>query len=413
MHYNFYFDETFHDRKITVKPSGKINILDSDKNDSYVGMFWGYDSSQRSSVTKQLHRLEAKYIAKFEITDEFKSTTISKKNFVYGIRSFNRDAIEFYRDFFSLLEKISPIIHINSVSKIELLLRTVISMEDVGELPGVRPNSFYYSLAKFIYTYHSPRLIQTLFESCQNGTGELFKEELMDHIEYVISAVNGITRKERESSALMQLHFVLSNLQLDKPIEEKHDFVYRQNFVGLIRLLSERKISPKNVVLYIDKEERTFQAAAEFPFSRVKQSDSKGSVHTRMADHLCGFVGRMMYALSNDSRIKEDTVTDISKLAENDLVRKRLLSPEWFDMKPQHFDLYLLIYRVLIVQQGAYWSTMTWSYSDQISMFYSLLRYMASYDSYENFKKVSPEMHTEYFNSACCDELDRFYSNLV
>ena len=34
MHYTFYFDETFHDRKITVKPSGVINTFTENKNDS-------------------------------------------------------------------------------------------------------------------------------------------------------------------------------------------------------------------------------------------------------------------------------------------------------------------------------------------------------------------------------------------
>ncbi len=81
MHYNFYFDETFHDRKITVKSSGKINTLDEDKNDCYIGVFWGFDSAKRSSITKQLHQLENKYLSRLGIENEFKSTTFSKKNF--------------------------------------------------------------------------------------------------------------------------------------------------------------------------------------------------------------------------------------------------------------------------------------------------------------------------------------------
>ena len=97
----------------------------------------------------------------------------------------------------------------------------------------------------------------------------------------------------------------------------------------------------------------------------------------------------MHYALTEDKQIKEDVVIDIDHLRDNDLSRKRLLSPDWFDLKEPQFELYKRVFKVLVVQQEAYWATMTWSYSDQVSMFYSLLRYFGSYNSYEDYKKHS------------------------
>ena len=125
--------------------------------------------------------------------------------------------------------------------------------------------------------------------------------------------------------------------------------------------------------------------------------------------HLRGFVGRMMHALMEDKSIKEDPVSEIERLGENDLVRKRLLSSDWFKLKPEHFELYQIAYRVLVHKQQSYWATMTWSYFDQILVFYTLLRYIASYDRYEDFIKYPPELHAEYYNSACCQELERAY----
>ena len=411
MHYNFYFDETFHDRKITIKPSGVINTFTENKNDSYVGVFWGYDNTRSSFVTKRLHVLESKYRKRFGMDGEFKSTSIGKKNFARGIRSFNPDVLAFYRDLFDLLEKISPIIHVNAVSKIEYLVRKIFDVHLLKQVPGVHENAFYYSITKFILTYHSSALIQALYGSADTGAPNLFREELLNHLEEVISATKGITRKEREIIALRQLHMIVSLIPMVGTITTKYEFVYNQNFVGLLRLLDERKISPQRVHLVIDQEESTFQAAKNYPFKSVRQADSTNSVYVRLADHLCGFIGRMMHALMDDKSFTEDPVTDIERIRENDLVRKRLLSEEWFDLKAEHFSLYKSAYRVLIVQQEAYWATMTWSYFDQVSVFYSLLRYIASYNRYEDYQKHSAAMHSEYFNSACCNELEAGYSS--
>ena len=38
--YNFYFDETYHDKAITLSNS-KLNILANNILDDYIGFFWG------------------------------------------------------------------------------------------------------------------------------------------------------------------------------------------------------------------------------------------------------------------------------------------------------------------------------------------------------------------------------------
>lgn len=412
MHYCFFFDETFHDRKITVKPSGVINTFTEDKNDNYLGVFWGFENTRRSGVMKKVCALEKKAATIFGMSKEFKSTNIARKNFHYGIRSFNPDVMVYYHDFFMILKEISPIIHVNAVSKIEYLVRRIFDMSKISKMPMVQPNAFYYSLSKFILYYHSPQLTQKLYEASMTGDGKLFIDELINHLEIAIIATKGIIRKEAEYNALHELLLIVSSYDCSDAIETQYDFVYSQNFEGLCRLLDEKKIPVNKVNLTIDKEEKTFLTATSYPFGSVKQTDSNNSALIRVADHLCGFIGRMMYALMNDELVKEDAVTNIEKLSENDLERKRLQSPRWFDLQKKHFDLYKLVYHVLIIQQEAYWATMTMSLCDQVSVFYTLLRYISSYKTYEEFMKHTPEEHTEFFNGACCQELADFYRTL-
>lgn len=220
MNYNFYFDETFHDRKITVDSAGMLNTFTEDRNDSYIGVFWGYEDGKDLSVSSHLYALEQKYIERFGLSKEFKSTVIGRKNFNFGIRSFNKNAFDFYNDFFGMLESIEPIIHVNVVSKVEWLVRNIFDMRKITLMPYVIANSFYYSITKFIIFYHSPQLLQALYDAAESGNGKVFQEELLNHLEEVIMALKGIERKEREVPALIQLHMIVSLYDFDNSISE-------------------------------------------------------------------------------------------------------------------------------------------------------------------------------------------------
>ena len=80
MHYNFYFDESFHDRAVTLSPDGILNILDSNKNDSYIGVFWGCSNTKASKSLRLLLNFEERQRQSFGLANEneLKSTNISK-----------------------------------------------------------------------------------------------------------------------------------------------------------------------------------------------------------------------------------------------------------------------------------------------------------------------------------------------
>ncbi len=410
-YFNFYFDETFHDRKITIKPEGKINIFDEDKNDNYVGAFWGYNKTCELEIHEKLKQLEEKHKAKFDLKGELKSKTIKKKNFTFGITSLREEAMNFYRDYFDLMNDISPIIHINAISKVELLVRNIFNVQAFCGIPDNVRKIFYYSMSKFLLTYHTPELIKSMYNAIECGTGSEFRIILLEHLFKVIGTMEGIKRKPREVDACKLLIDLIVYYDTDFELKEKYNFVYFQNFDGLLNLLEEKNINSQNVNLIIDREEQTYKAIPIEKFASVGQKDSTESIEVRCADFLCGFIGKMMFALMNDKTIKEDPVLSINNLRENDIERKHLLSKEWFELKQKHFDLYKSIYLLLVAKQSSYWSTMTWSFCDQVCMFYSLLKYIYSYDSFEQFKSIAAETHAEYFNSACCSDLEKHYTN--
>lgn len=96
-----------------------------DALDNYIGIFWGCPTSDLKSNRKLIQKFENRQKVRYGLTEEqeFKSTVIAKKNFKYGIRSFNKVTMTFYEELFELLDILNPVIQVNMVSKMELYLR--------------------------------------------------------------------------------------------------------------------------------------------------------------------------------------------------------------------------------------------------------------------------------------------------
>ena len=412
MNYVFYFDETFHDKRITIKPDGTINSLLEDKNNCYIGVFWGCKQEMLHEVINSLTTFEKEYKTIFTLSDaqEFKSTTFSQKNFKHGISSFSQLTLNYYEDLFRLLLQVNPIIQINIVSKIEWMLRSVFIHAKLP--PYINSNAFFYSLTKFFIVYQPKEVIAQMSSVCDIESAEQFRLHLIKTIDKVVEATLHIQRKQEEIKALSNLSIILEDTVFETAFESKIDFIYLPNFDGLCKLLDEKKINYKKAKIVIDREEKTYKAAQQFQFGKVKQADSKNSIQIRLADQICGFVGKMVKALADDLSLREEHITDINLIDQEALVDKRLLGQKWFDLDERRFSLYQLIYQVLVENCEAYWATMTMSYSDQATSFYSLLRYINSYENYAQFKAVEPSDHTEYFNSCCLKEMSRAYAEL-
>ena len=93
-----------------------------------------------------------------------------------------------------------------------------------------------------------------LSKTIETGEGSFF-QELLNHLENTIAALDGIARKAREIPALQQLHMIVSVCNFETPISDKYDYICFQNVYGLIRLLDERKISAQRAHITIDTEE--------------------------------------------------------------------------------------------------------------------------------------------------------------
>lgn len=411
--YSFFFDESYHDRKIRVKESGEINVLREDTLDNYIGVFWGCKSKEIDTYRKYLLQFEEKYrtLYKLSETQELKSTLISKKNFKYGIESFNKETLCFYKDLFSTLNVLNPIIQVNMISKMELYLRDVFSRVKFAYPMIMNENGFYYSLTKFFITYHTTGLLKALWAAKDIDNTKKFVDMLVNALETISIHVKDIPRKEQESKVFSELAFFLETAEYSDSIAAEKDFCYENSFKGLNLLLGELNILQNTVHIFIDNEHKTYEAAKTLGYASVQQSDSMESIEIRVSDWIAGFIGRIIHAMLWDENMLEDKVVSYDSLALCDLSRKRIISEEWFILSREQYELYSLVYEVMLVNQEHYWSAMTMSYGDQCALFYSLLRYFGTCNSYEDYNKMSPDQHREVFNSEVVLELQRHYQS--
>lgn len=72
--YDFFFDESFHDRKITAKQFARENFLDY-----YIGLFWGTRKSNIPAVTESLEKIEHTAKKQFTIQGDHAGNGIKRK----------------------------------------------------------------------------------------------------------------------------------------------------------------------------------------------------------------------------------------------------------------------------------------------------------------------------------------------
>ena len=122
--YNFYFDETYHDKSITLS-NNRLNILSDNLLDDYIGFFWGTRETNVNNISDKLSAFESKYLTLFDLSDinELKSRRFKNKQFLSGIHSFSKVMLDFYTDLFKLCNNEKMIFQLNVVSKMEILVR--------------------------------------------------------------------------------------------------------------------------------------------------------------------------------------------------------------------------------------------------------------------------------------------------
>lgn len=380
----FFFDESFHSRKINEK-----TIENKDFFDNYVitGIGCKSDALDKNKIIYK--QFEEKYKNKFSISkyDELKSKIVKREQYKYGIKSFNQNSFELYRSFWKLLNQSEYIYYICAISKLEYILT-----QFDYEILGIRKyESFIYSIVKAVNVYRPKKVLKSLFE--EDG---LLLEELITFLKRKILQNGNNSIKIYENASFKECIMILERInKRDIELKWKYDKV----FIGFKKLITELDINDVEVI--IDKEgnpsNNTANACREEGFKNVIEQDSKESILLRCTDLFCGFISRMMRAIYDDTKTNDD----------EEYKDRKIINKNWFEINKEQFLLYKDIAKYLKKNSKYYWSTYISIYFDFFLQFIDLIYYFDEFKNFEEFNNINSSIHREKYNSFVINEMHK------
>ncbi len=409
--YNFYFDETYHDRKITLN-NNKLNILAENVLDDYIGFFWGTRENNINYIFTKLSDFENKYRKLFTLPNEkeLKCRNFNNTQFKFGIHSFDRLILDFYIELFDICNDQKMLFQIDIISKMEILVRCLFSNEEWFRNNGYIYNVFVYSFTKMLIYYNHTELINSLC-NLDDASSEETLSIITKTIVKVIEAGKDVKRKGSEVPIFKELIHILNTPGCKINSSKSQDWVYFANFDGLCNLLKEVSINPKRINLLIDNDEKTVETANLYPFKDVQGVDSADNIGVRLSDWLVGFIGKNIWGIVHDPSATEEKVNDITNIKTDEFSRRRVLSPDWFELNEKQFECYKKAANCFIKRQKHHWTVLHCAYADHTIQFFALLRYIDQFD-YVTYLKQTPEQHRDEYTKMSLLELRSYYKEI-
>ncbi len=397
----FYYDETFHNRKITMLPDGYPNIYDINDNDSFVFAILGEEKNKMGLVLREYEKIENLTKEDLKLEGELKSTTFKRSFFKNGFATMDKNCKKFYINLFKLILKYDLKFQVGCISKTEYL---VFQFAYALNLPSfIEEGIFIYSLTKFIERHRLYNLLKDLIKG-ETFFLERFKASLIKLLCKVLEEIKDVEREEKEVEAIKQLIqiLIISRVKENKFICKNWNY----DIIAETIKLRINELDNKDVIVIIDEEPLTYVAFLKNGVN-AEECDSKKSLGIRMTDMFVGFVGRFIYNLKSD--VQEINYKRLSDIKKKDFITKRLINNNWFNLNEEEFNLIKQIAEFF--NRSTHWSSFTLQYMDDITTFFNFFHYIMQYKDYIEFCK-NKDMHNEYFNSYTCEYLQSSYKNL-
>lgn len=415
--WKFYYDESFHDRKVTAKKDNPINIYNDNTSDIYTGFFCGYKNADEPEIWGKYRALEAKYRKIFTLPEdkEFKSTTMHRSNYCNGFASLKSNTLAFYNDFFDVLDDPRIVFHISMFSKTELIIREFSKNFSFpkrivlqGKVYSILDDSVIYSLTKFLFNYRKQNLLRDMMSADTMCTINSTMQQLRVYISVVIGKSGTSKKKRLERNALEQLHYILGKADIHATKQSELGWRYEPIFIGFNKLLAERGIRQSDVKLIIDEEDNTYAAARRVgQYHTCEQNNSVNCIGIRISDILAHFFGSI--AAFIEKELFEGEIKADDDLNKRNYIDKKLLSAKWFDLTELHFELWRKISSIISKYHQYEWIGYDGIFCDGPISVFALLEYVMLYETYKEFQSIPSEEHAQRYNTFACKKLEAIY----
>lgn len=394
--YNFYFDETGHDRKIRYK--AEKNKMNFDQENSflthYVGTFCYIKDINYKDLISKLNKLINNLKNYKNSKKEFKATNYiinSSKEFKFGIASLKDKNLYILNKLFDFIIENNIKVQTIFISKMTFIFEQIINNFDVDEEKAKLWEEGFVMLMRNLN--YNELLKKIKDEENFIKIRKIIKKFLKDKLE--ILELNKLECKdfnnEKCNTIIIERHIeaaksILALFNKTKIKELKFNFNemfdYNDIVDGFSFLLTELKLKNSQVDLYIDYEESSFRYFEKMEklnlINKLYKKDSKDEILLSLPDFFGYYISKIIESFERFNRDNFDTLKG----------EKMLLSIEFFNL---NFDAFELIKKTLKIynEEFQYFSTYNVGNNHVVKLVYS---YFLFFDRFDTFKK-----YQEYF----------------
>ncbi len=371
--YKFYYDESFHDRKITSKNITKFNKSEN-IFDLFIGCFIG-ENKDKAVIEDKFIKLEEKY-KKYYFNGqnkELKGSNFKKKNFRYGIASISKQNVMFFKEYFQVLYELIDELHICFVflSKINYLIHELVSNIKINDDIKIDNCKLEFAMSKFVY-----------HELDEETKIKLTKIENHDDVEIILKilskkiiqkAIDVFNEKrlktyKKEIEPLFQLGWVLEGATITNTISFNINWNYDDIFHRFSMFMNEKNITLSEIELIIDSETKTFDSACKYKINTIEK-DSRLCAEIRVCDILCHFIG---------------TITQILMFNSNECNKEKFFIKFFTGITKEKYELWVLLSK-LFDKTKILQTVSSSAYCDGRTILYAYFSYINQFDNYQDF----------------------------
>ncbi|MGE4572454.1 MAG: hypothetical protein AB7E09_06905 [Candidatus Izemoplasmatales bacterium] len=402
--YTFYFDESYHDRRISLKEN-KLNIFHEEASDTFTYCFIGFDTSNEKNLEQKFLEVENKLRTTYDYPEdkELKGKNISKKYYKRGFASLRSELVEFYSGIFNVLSENNVLLHIGTLSKTEYMINQLLDKwfkmnERLLIDFNVNVNSTKYTLTKLIYNHRESRVIQQIYERPSEIGLFMLKQYLIQLMDKLIEINKDNERTKDQTEAFKQVLFIVQFMDTQfKAVSINDKMDYNAIFKGLTNFIYLEHINKEQVIINIDREKEIEKCAKKNAFKVGTKVESEDYILLRICDFIANLFGRLLQVIQNE--FLEPEFDSIDDLTSDMYKEKREFPKEWFKLNKKQFELYQDINNYL-VKLNNFFVIYTGRYSDDVIVLTSLIQYIGFiHEKFDAFDKISLEEHQERFNS--------------
>lgn len=371
--YKFYYDESFHDRKITSKNITKFNKSEN-LFDLYIGCFVG-ENKDKSVIEDKFIELEEKY-KKYYFNGqnkELKGSNFKKKNFQYGIASISKQNVMFFKEYFQILYELRDEIHIYFVflSKINYLIHELFSNIKIYDDIKIGKGNLEFIISKFVYNELDEESKIKLTKIENHDDVEIILKILRERILQIIREV--YAKKELETYSneiepLLKVRWLLEGATIQKPISFNINWNYDDIFHRFSMFMNEKNITLSEIELIIDSEAKTFDSACKYKINTTEK-DSRLCAGIRVCDILCHFVG---------------TITQILMFNSKECNKEQFFTKFFTGITKEKYELWVLLSK-LFDNTKILQTVSSSAYCDGRTILYAYFSYINKFDTYQEF----------------------------